>query len=84
MAALIEIRCRKCLASWVSVVERCLAFIEEKRAKCGLEARTFVDPALLVGADDSWTVFFSTESEIEAVVGVDFIGDEPRSLTIGD
>jgi hypothetical protein len=33
---------------------------------------------------DEWTVFFTTELELEAVFGVEMRGDEPFQLVIGD
>ena len=65
-----------------SVVNECISYIESRRSDYGLLAKRFENPSILVM--DTVTVFFETELEAEATVGVEFMGSKPRQLIIGD
>jgi hypothetical protein len=78
-----ELRAQKVCASWSDLIAQCLRYIEERRNATGLEAHQFDSPHVIIG-DDDWIVFFETESETETDVGVDFRGETPFQLVIGD
>ena len=65
-----------------SVLNECLAYIESQRSNYGLLAKEFENPNIVVM--DTVTVFFETEMEIEATVGVEFVDTNPYQLIIGD
>ncbi len=69
---------------WASRIETALQYIESVRVKYKLEAQTFNNPNAFINSDAEWSIYFDTESEIEAVVGVEFLNDAPFQLTIGD
>ena len=69
---------------WAGKIEVALRYIENVRAEYKLEAQIFNNPNAFINSDSEWSVYFDTESETEAVVGVEFSGDAPVQLTIGD
>jgi len=69
---------------WAGNIEIALQYIESVRAKYKLEAKIFTNPNAFINSDTEWSIYFDTESEIEAVVGVEFSDDAPFQLTIGD
>ncbi|MCS6162332.1 hypothetical protein [Shewanella baltica] len=69
---------------WDSKLDICIQYIEEVKDQYGLIARNFTNPNAFINSDTEWAIFFDTESELEAVIGVDFSGIEPFQLTIGD
>jgi|GEM_PF-3599359 len=79
-----EARARWICENWPAVLSDCRKFIEAKREKYGLRAKQFDDPGVFMREGDEWTVWFGTESESEAIVGVEFRGDKPFQLVIGD
>jgi hypothetical protein len=78
-----EERARVICSSWDAILEECLQYIEGQRAIAGFESRQFTEPSVIIDVDE-WTVFFTTEIELEAVFGVEMRGDEPFQLVIGD
>ncbi len=74
---------RSLCRSWDDTVRRCLDYIERQRSQCHFQSRTFSAPSVLFGAE-AWIVFFETEVEAESVFGVEFRGDDPFQLVIGD
>jgi hypothetical protein len=70
--------------NWAGKIETALQYIESVRAEYQLEAQTFNNPNAFINSDSEWSIYFDTESELEAVVGVDFLDDAPFQLTIGD
>lgn len=79
-----QISCAKYVCSaWSEIEHRCREYIEESRERYQLHARNFEEPSVIV-AEEEWTVYFSTELDEEAVVGVEFRGDQPFQLIIGD
>ena len=79
-----EARARWICENWPAILTDCRNFIEAKRDKYGLRAKDFHDPDVFLGEDDEWTVWFVAESDTEAIVGVEFRGNEPFQLVIGD
>jgi len=69
---------------WAAKIETALKYIESVRSEYKLEAQTFNNPNAFINTDSEWSIYFDTESEIEAVVGVEFSDDAPIQLTIGD
>jgi hypothetical protein len=69
---------------WAGKIGIALQYIESVRAEYKLEAQIFNNPNAFISSDSEWSVYFDTESETEAVVGVEFSGDAPFQLTIGD
>ncbi|HEY8025812.1 MAG TPA: hypothetical protein VIF60_14680 [Burkholderiaceae bacterium] len=69
---------------WHDVIAQCLAYIELRRKDYELEAVEFNEPDIFIDDDDEWTVYFGTEEEFDLLVGVEFRGDEPFQLIIGD
>ncbi len=47
-------------------------------------SKKFSNPNVFLNSTLEWTVYFDTESELEAVVGVEFLGNKPNQLVIGD
>lgn len=77
-------RSRYICLNWADIVSQCLAYIETRRQDYGLETKSFVDPGVFVNSGQEWSVYFDTDHEFEAVVGVEFRDDEPFQLIIGD
>ena len=71
-------------ASWLETLKVCYGYIEQNRESYGLEAKVFSNPNVFLNSRLEWAVYFDTESELEAVVGVEFLGKEPSQLVIGD
>ncbi|TOL87667.1 hypothetical protein CGH88_23990 [Vibrio parahaemolyticus] len=71
-------------ASWLETLKVCYGYIEQSRESYGLEAKAFSNPNVFLNSKLEWTVYFDTESELEAVVGVEFLGNKPNQLVIGD
>jgi hypothetical protein len=65
-------------------IDIAIQYIESARAECQLEANTFNNPNAFINSNEEWSIYFDTESEVEAVVGVEFNGDTPFQLIIGD
>lgn len=65
-----------------SILSECIAYIESQRRNYGLSAKEFGNPNIVVM--NTVTVFFDTELETEATVGVEFLGTDPLQLIIGD
>ncbi len=78
-----EERARAVCASWKDTVQLCRKYIESRRTEVDFESRRFTEPTVSIGESD-WTVFFTTERELEAVFGVEMRGDKPLQLVIGD
>lgn len=77
-------RARQICRDWGNIIVRCKAYIEEVRGQYKLQAFEFNDPGIFIHEADEWSVYFDTEHEFDAVVGVDFRGERPFQLTIGD
>lgn len=77
-------RARQICRDWSDIIIRCKAYIEEVRDKYKLQAFEFNEPGVFIGEADEWSVYFDTEHEFDAVVGVEFHGELPCQLTIGD
>ncbi|EGR3260291.1 hypothetical protein DLI08_25395 [Vibrio parahaemolyticus] len=71
-------------ASWLETLKVCYGYIGQNRESYGLEAKTFSNPNMFLNSRLEWAVYFDTESELEAVVGVEFLGNKPNQLVIGD
>ena len=71
-------------ASWLETIKECYSYIEQNRESYGMEAKKFSNPNVFLNSTLEWTVYFDTESELEAVVGVEFLGNKPNQLVIGD
>ncbi len=71
-------------ANWTQKIDIALLYIESARAEYKLEAITFINPNAFINSDAEWSIYFDTESEVEAVVGVEFNEDTPFQLVIGD
>lgn len=69
---------------WAGKIKVALQYIESVRTEYKLEAQTFDNPNVFINSDSEWSLYFDTESETEAVVGVDFSGDAPFQLSIGN
>jgi hypothetical protein len=78
-----EERVKSICFNWNSLMATCFDFIESQREEYGLLAKRFESPNVII-TDDDWIVFFSTEHEFESSVGVEFQGDTPFQLVIGD
>jgi hypothetical protein len=79
-----ETRAKSVCDNWESILATCRQFIEANRERYKLMANTFSEPNVFIESEDYWSVYFDTESEIEAVVGVNFKSSEPFQLIIGD
>lgn len=71
-------------SNWAKKIDIALKYVESVRAKYKLEAHTFINPNAFINSETEWSIYFDTESETEAVVGVEFDGDAPFQLVIGD
>ncbi|MBU1192130.1 MAG: hypothetical protein KKE76_10475 [Gammaproteobacteria bacterium] len=80
----IEARAKLICAVWSDLIPQCIEFIEVNREKYHLCATQFTNPNVFIDSDNEWAIYFDTESEIDAVVGVEFMGNEPFQLIIGD
>lgn len=69
--------------NWNQYILTCLRFIEEVRDRYGLTARNFSNLNVFVTDESEWTVFFDSDVEFEAVVGVEFKSRRPFQLIIG-
>ncbi len=79
-----EDRARRICAHWPEILAQCLAYIEACRADYDLQASVFTEPGVFIESGDEWSVYFETDHEQDAVVGVNFKGSTPFQLTIGD
>ena len=71
-------------ANWQEVIAQCLTYIELRRKDYRLKAVEFNDPDVFIDDQDEWTVYFGTEEEFDQLVGVEFRGNDPLQLIIGD
>jgi len=69
---------------WPAILVQCREFVEAERATYELQAQELNCPSVFIGEGDDWSVYFTTEHEHDATVGVDFERDIPVALTIGD
>lgn len=69
---------------WQSILVQCRDYVEAERASYELQARELNSPSVFIGEGDDWSVYFRTEHEHDAIVGVDFERELPVALTIGD
>ena len=69
---------------WQAILLQCREFVEAERATYELQAQELNEPSVFIGEGDDWSVYFTTEHEYDATVGVDFERDIPIALTIGD
>ncbi len=69
---------------WDRILIQCREFVEAERDTYELEAKELNRPSVFIGEGDDWSVYFSTEHEFDATVGVDFERDIPIALTIGE
>jgi hypothetical protein len=79
----VEAQLRRIAADWETYLNMSHAFIADKKAEYDLRADSFTSPSIIIG-DDGWTVFFETDDNIDSVVGVEYYGETPRQLIIGD
>lgn len=79
-----EVRARIVCARWTSIVAQSLAFVEAQRSECQLEALSLENPNIFISTGLEWSIYFDTENEFEAVVGVEFRAESPFQLIIGD
>lgn len=70
--------------NWEEILKTCYRFIEFSRLKYRLLAYCFTNPNAFVDSSEIWSIYFDTEHEFDAVVGVEFRRDEPFQLIIGD
>ena len=77
-------RARYICSNWKAIVNQCLAYVELRRLDYKLKAESLTDPNVFINSGEEWSIYFDTEHEFEAVVGVEFHGDQPFQLTIGD
>jgi hypothetical protein len=70
--------------SWTSKIGSALQYIEKARTEYKLEAKYFTNPNAFINSNEEWAIYFDTESETEAVVGVEFRNETPYQLVIGD
>ena len=80
----IEERVKIVCAVWSRLIPQCREFIEANRKKYQLQATQFTNPNVFINSGNVWAIYFDTESDIDAVVGVEFRDDEPFQLIIGD
>lgn len=80
----IEERAEWIIKNWSNILARCYSYIEENRTKYELIANPVGSPDIFISDGSEWAVYFGTDHEIEAVLGVDFNGDDPLQLVIGD
>jgi hypothetical protein len=71
-------------AKWDEVIAQCLSYIELRRKDYRLKAVEFTDPDVFIDENEEWTVYFSTEEKFDQLVGVEFRGNDPLQLIIGD
>lgn len=69
---------------WQTILKQCREFVEIERATYELQAKELNRPSVFIGEGDDWSVYFSTEHEVDTTVGVDFEREIPVALTIGD
>lgn len=77
-------RAKAVCAEWSSILSGCKRFIESNRQNYQLHAKTFSNPNVFVENGSTWAIYFDTELETEAVVGVEFSDESPNQLIIGD
>ena len=77
-------RATKVCSDWPGIVAQCLAYVQSQRSRYGLRARSFANPKVFIRSGDEWSVYFKTRQVREAVVAVEFRGDVPLQLVIGD
>lgn len=77
-------RAKAVCAKWSSILDDCKRFIESNRQRYQLHAKTFTSPNVFIESRSMWVVYFDTGLETEAVVGVEFNGESPSQLIIGD
>lgn len=78
-----EARLQWIVSRWPILVDECRRYIAQNKADYGLRACSFTCPSIILGREN-WTVYFNTEDEVDSVVGVEFLGDMPRQLVVGD
>jgi hypothetical protein len=71
-------------SNWEEILAQSSTYIEARRADYGLEARAFTGPGVFIRSGEQWSIYFDTDHEFEAVVGVEFKGSQPFQLVIGD
>ena len=80
-----QIQCAKYICeNWPRILAESRAYIESRREDYRIEAKTFDDPNVFISSGGSWSIYFDTESELEAVVGVEFRGHSPLQLVVRD
>jgi hypothetical protein len=79
-----EERARWICSNWEQLLTLCMNYISMRRGDYGLDAVSFVDPNVFINSGEEWSIYFDTEHAIDAIVGVDFRGETPFQLTIGD
>ncbi len=79
-----ESRAQYICSNWAAIVSQCLAYVELRRVDYKLEADSLTDPNVFINSGEEWSVYFDTELEFEAIVGVEFNGNQPFQLVIGD
>jgi hypothetical protein len=84
ISAVQQARTEALCSNWNEVIAQCLAYIELRRKDYGLKAVEFNDPDVFIDDQDEWTVYFGTEEEFDQLVGVEFRGNDPLQLIIGD
>jgi hypothetical protein len=71
-------------SNWEEVLALSLNYIESHRENYGLQAKTFKDPGVFIQSGEEWSIYFDTNNEYEAVVGIEFRGIQPFQMIIGD
>ena len=71
-------------SNWTEILAESKAYIELRRGDYQLEATQFKNPNVFLSSGEVWSVYFDTESELEAIVGVEFRGRSPFQLVVGD
>ena len=77
-------RAKSICEDWVAILEVCYQFIESHRDEYDLCAQTFENPNVFIEEEDIWSVYFDTEVDAQAIVGVEFHGQFPFQLIVGD
>lgn len=77
-------RVKEVSESWQDILDNCLEYIESKRQEYTLEASIFENPNVFVSSLLEWGVYFDVINESEDVVGVEFIGNKPLQLVVGE
>ena len=77
-------RSRYICSNWKTIISQCLSYVEARRADYGLLAKSFTGPGVFIQSGEAWSIYFDTDYEYEAVVGVEFRGTQPFQLIIGD